>query len=72
MVCDMAGNDVGQCADAHGVIARDASSAPGVLGQVAEERQGGGADGVEIRDMTGPGKLIGGCVRGGYILIETR
>ena len=72
VVRDVAGNDVGQGADTHGVAAGDAGAAPGFLGQVAEERQGGGADGAEIRDVAGPGKLIGGCVRDGDILIETR
>jgi hypothetical protein len=68
---DVAGNDVCQGADTHRVIVGDAGAAPGVFGQVAEERQGGGAHGGEIRNMTGPGKLIGGSVRDGDILIET-
>ena len=42
------------------------------FGQVAEERQCGGADRAEIRDVAGPGKLIGGGVGDGDILIETR
>ena len=71
MVRDVAGNDVGQGADAHQVAAGDAGAAPCFVGQVAEKRQGGRTDGVEIRDVAGPGKLVGGCVGDGDILIET-
>jgi hypothetical protein len=68
MPCD----DIGQGADGDWIPARDAGPGPCVLGQVAEERESGCANGAELLDVAGPRNVIGSSERNGDFLIEAR
>src|SRR6186997_474564 len=72
VMCDVAGDDVGERPVADGVAARDPSAIPGVGLQAPEQRHRRRTDRPELLDVIRPRPIVRGGAGDGDVLIEAR